>query len=85
MRSNKQAYLRAIERRRREDDAGYVAQISPPLENFPTEDPVQDTERLMKEIENHILACPEQYAWMHKRFKGRPETYPDIYARSAPA
>ena len=79
------ATLLSLFYRRREDDAGYVAQISPPLENFPTDDPVEDTERLMKEIENYILTCPEQYAWMHKRVKGRPETYPDIYARSAPA
>lgn len=71
--------------RRREDDAGYIVRISPPLENFPTSDPVQDTARLMAEIESYIRTCPEQYAWMHKRFKGRPETYPDIYAQSEPA
>ena len=71
--------------RRLEDDTGYVAQISPPLDNFPTDDAVKDTARLMREIENYIRTCPEQYAWMHKRFKGRPETYPDIYARSATA
>jgi len=71
--------------RRLEDDTGYVARISPPLENFPTDDPVQDTARLMSELEEYVRMCPEQYAWMHKRFKGRPEAYPDIYAPAKPA
>ena len=35
--------------------------------------------RLMKELETHVRLCPEQYGWIHKRFKGRPEPYPDIY------
>jgi KDO2-lipid IV(A) lauroyltransferase len=65
--------------KRIEDDSGYVIKICPPLENFPTDNPVEDTATLMKELENYIRTCPEQYAWIHKRFKGRPEKYMDIY------
>ena len=61
------------------DGSGYVAAIGPPLPGLPSDDPVKDTARLMKEMENHIRTCPEQYAWMHRRFKDRPDGYPDIY------
>ncbi len=70
--------------RRCDDDSSYVAHIGPPLQDFPSDDPVQDTARLMKELEGYIRTCPEQYAWMHRRFKGRPEPYPDIYAPTSP-
>ncbi|MBH98774.1 MAG: lipid A biosynthesis acyltransferase [Rhodospirillaceae bacterium] len=65
--------------KRREDDTGYIAQICPPLKNFPTNDATKDTAILMKELETYIRTCPEQYAWIHKRFKGRPKPYIDIY------
>ena len=68
--------------KRLEDDTGYIVQICPPLENFPTDDPVRDTRILMRELENHIRTCPEQYAWIHKRFKGRPKTYTNIYNKA---
>ncbi len=65
--------------RRLPDDSGYVLNIGKPLENFPSDDLVEDTARLMKELETYVRQCPEQYCWIHKRFKGRPEPYPDIY------
>ena len=61
------------------DGSGYVAAIGPPLTGLPSDDPVKDTARLMKAMEDHIRTCPEQYAWMHRRFKDRPDGYPDIY------
>ena len=67
--------------RRLPDDSGYVLNIGAPLENFPSDDLVEDTTRLMKELETYVRRCPEQYGWIHKRFKGRPEPYPDIYQR----
>ncbi|MEE8093368.1 MAG: lipid A biosynthesis lauroyl acyltransferase [Gammaproteobacteria bacterium] len=67
--------------RRLPDDSGYVLSIGAPLENFPSDDLVEDTTRLMKELETYVRQCPEQYCWIHKRFKGRPEPYPDIYKR----
>jgi KDO2-lipid IV(A) lauroyltransferase len=67
--------------RRLPDDSGYVLTIGKPLENFPSDDPVEDTSRLMKELELYVRQCPEQYCWIHQRFKGRPEPYPDIYSK----
>ena len=67
--------------KRRADDSGYVMQIRPPLKNLPSDDEVEDMSRLMKELENFIRTCPEQYAWIHRRFKFRPEPLPDIYKK----
>jgi KDO2-lipid IV(A) lauroyltransferase len=71
--------------RRLPDDSGYVLQIGAPLENFPSGDLVEDTARLMMELENFVRLNPEQYCWIHKRFKGRPEPYPDIYEKQQSA
>jgi KDO2-lipid IV(A) lauroyltransferase len=51
---------------------GYVAKIDPPWEDFPSEDVEADTRRMNAYIESVALAMPEQYLWMHKRFKTRP-------------
>ena len=51
---------------------GYVTRIDPPWEDFPTEDVAADTRRMNAYIEKVALEMPEQYLWMHKRFKTRP-------------
>ena len=60
---------------------GYVLTIEPPWENFPTPDVVADTRRMNEYIERKVREMPEQYLWMHKRFKTRPpgeaRFYPD--------
>ncbi len=60
--------------------AGYRSTILPPLEDFPTEDPVADTRRINAFIEAQVLAMPEQYFWVHKRFKTRPAGEGSFYA-----
>ena len=60
--------------------AGYVVNIGPPLDGFPSDDPVADTRRLVERLEDYIRLAPEQYMWTYRRFKGRPEPYPDLYA-----
>jgi KDO2-lipid IV(A) lauroyltransferase len=52
--------------------AGYVVRIDAPWEEFPGADPAADTRRMNEYIERQALAMPEQYLWMHKRFKTRP-------------
>jgi KDO2-lipid IV(A) lauroyltransferase len=64
---------------------GYVARILPPLENFPSADAEADTRRMNAFIEARILEMPEQYHWLHKRFKTRPAGESDPYARPQPA
>jgi KDO2-lipid IV(A) lauroyltransferase len=51
---------------------GYVVRIEAPWEDFPTEDVEADTRRMNAYIEQVALEIPEQYLWMHKRFKTRP-------------
>jgi len=52
--------------------AGYVIRIEPPWEDYPTGDLAADTRRMNAYIESRIADMPEQYLWMHKRFKTRP-------------
>ena len=59
---------------------GYVVNIGPPLDGFPSDDPVADTRRLVERLEDYIRQAPEQYMWTYRRFKGRPEPWPDLYA-----
>ena len=52
---------------------GYVVEIGDAWENYPTEDAEADTVRMNQWIESAILTMPEQYYWVHRRFKTRPE------------
>ena len=51
---------------------GYVLRFEPPWDNFPTRDVLADTRRMNEYIERRVLEMPEQYLWIHKRFKTRP-------------
>ena len=62
---------------------GYRAIIHPPLENFPSDCPVADTTRFNRMIEAQVRNAPEQYLWIHRRFKGLSEDYPDYYGQQA--
>jgi len=63
--------------------AGYRGIIHPPLENFPSDSPAADTERFNRMIEAQVRLVPEQYLWIHRRFKGLSGDYPDYYGRQA--
>ena len=60
---------------------GYYLHIRDLGSDFPTEDPVADTERITRELERWILRFPEQYMWLHRRFKHRPEGEESVYRR----
>lgn len=51
---------------------GYLVQIGDPWAEFPTDDLVADTARMNAWIEAAIRTMPEQYFWIHRRFKTRP-------------
>jgi len=65
--------------RRLPDGSGYECVILPALENFPGDDPATDAERINVLLADWIRRAPEQYYWVHRRFKNRPEPYPDPY------
>ena len=52
---------------------GYVARVYPAWRDFPSGDEHADARRMMAFIEERVLEMPEQYFWLHKRFKTRPE------------
>ena len=52
---------------------GYVARLYPAWTDFPSGDDTADARRLMSFVEERVLEMPEQYFWLHKRFKTRPE------------
>lgn len=60
---------------------GYEVIFLPPLENFPTKDPVQDARKMNEAIEQGIREMPEQYFWVHRRFKSRPEGEESFYKK----
>jgi len=60
---------------------GYVVRIGEPLEDFPGTDSIADTLRHHALIESEARRIPAQYLWLHKRFKGLGESYPDYYSR----
>ena len=64
---------------RLEKGRGYRLVILPALENFPSDDINNDSARVNKAIEDMVYANPEQYGWVHKRFKHRPPGMPPIY------
>ncbi len=64
--------------------AGYRAVIQPPLEGFPSECPRTDAERFHRLIEAQVRAVPDQYLWIHRRFKGLDADYPNYYGRRLP-
>ncbi len=58
---------------------GYKLVILPALENFPSDDINADSARINKAIEDMVYANPEQYGWVHKRFKHRPPGEAPLY------
>lgn len=58
---------------------GYVLRMYPAWESYPGESVEADTRHMNAFIEQRVLEMPEQYYWVHKRFKTRPEGEPRIY------
>lgn len=52
---------------------GYEVECLPALENFPSGDDAADVRRVNAWVEQAVLRAPEQYMWLHRRFKTRPD------------
>ena len=61
------------------DHGKYILHVLPPLQDYPTEDVYADTVRVNKILEDMIMTRPDQYLWLHRRFKTRPEGDPERY------
>ena len=60
-------------------ERGWRATIEPPFADWPSDDAVADTMRYHACIEAQVRRVPDQYWWIHRRFKGLDADYPDYY------
>ena len=58
---------------------GYVAEITPAWEGYPSDDVEADTAQMNLRLQTYIDTMPGQYYWVHKRFKTRPAGEPSVY------
>ncbi|GGW56276.1 LpxL/LpxP family Kdo(2)-lipid IV(A) lauroyl/palmitoleoyl acyltransferase [Alishewanella tabrizica] len=59
---------------------GYQVEILPPFTHFPSGDNAADVTRINQWVEQAVLKHPEQYMWLHRRFKTRPDPdAPSLY------
>jgi KDO2-lipid IV(A) lauroyltransferase len=61
------------------DSRGYRLTLLPPLEDFPSADETRDAARVNAIIEAEVRAAPDQYLWVHRRFKTRPPGEKGVY------
>ena len=57
----------------------WEAEISDPFRNFPSDDFAADAAQINRVIEQAVRRCPEQYLWVHRRFKTRPAGEASLY------
>ena len=57
----------------------YVIRFGKMFEDFPSGDDVNDATKINRAIEEQIHKSPEQYLWIHRRFKTRPEGEAKLY------
>jgi Kdo2-lipid IVA lauroyltransferase/acyltransferase len=58
---------------------GYEVRVMPAWSGFPTDDVHADTALMNQRLQAWIDEMPEQYYWVHKRFKSRPAGEPPLY------
>jgi len=61
------------------DYRGYKLTIFEPMVDFPSDDETQDARSMNAFLESQILRFPEQYYWVHRRFKSRPSGTAGVY------
>jgi Kdo2-lipid IVA lauroyltransferase/acyltransferase len=60
-------------------ETGYEVNFSTPWDNFPTRDAQADTTLMNQRLEELVRSAPDQYYWVHKRFKTRPVGQASVY------
>lgn len=65
--------------RRKPDGQGYDLIVLPPEDNPPLESAEATAAWMNKIVEKCILMAPEQYMWLHRRFKTCPDGVPSRY------
>jgi KDO2-lipid IV(A) lauroyltransferase len=57
----------------------YTLEFSPALAGYPNDKSQQNTRLTNQILQQQILKAPEQYLWIHRRFKTRPNNEPSFY------
>ena len=60
---------------------GYEVRVLPAWQNYPNDDVLADVQTMNDRLEALIAEMPEQYYWVHRRFKTRPAGEASVYAR----
>lgn len=66
---------------RLENAQGFKLVFYPALKNFPSENEIDDARQINHFVETAIREYPEQYLWIHRRFKTRPEGQQNFYEK----
>lgn len=66
---------------RKPDASGNFLQFLPAIEDFPGDNDLDDVTRLNSLIEAKVREYPDQYLWIHRRFKDHPEGGKNRYER----
>jgi len=64
---------------RKDDGSGYELVIQPELKDYPIESEQQAASFMNRVIEREIMRAPDQYMWLHRRFKTRPVGATSLY------
>lgn len=58
---------------------GYELAIGKEIEDYPKDDMTNAAAFMNRLIEKEIMRAPEQYLWIHRRFKTQPAGFPSLY------
>lgn len=58
---------------------GYSVEVLKAWEGFPSNDATADTALMNTRLQAYIATMPDQYYWVHKRFKDQPPGHPPPY------
>lgn len=64
---------------RKGNGKGYNLVIRPALKDYPVDDEMAAAAYMNRVVETEIMRAPDQYLWLHRRFKTRPEGTPSLY------
>ena len=64
---------------RKDKGKGYDLVIQPALQDYPIDDELAAAAYMNRVVEKEIMRAPDQYLWLHRRFKTRPDGAPSLY------
>jgi KDO2-lipid IV(A) lauroyltransferase len=76
-----QSPMLMVRHQRNQDNLGYTIELSE-VPNFPSGDETEDARIVNQTIEKAVRQAPEQYMWVHKRFKTQPDGRQKLYKQA---